>query len=36
VLAKSAPKVHVLDGAVNSLEGALWRARTAAGVACLV
>jgi glucosamine kinase len=36
VLAKSAPKVHVLDGAVNSLEGALWRARTAAGVECLV
>jgi N-acetylglucosamine kinase-like BadF-type ATPase len=29
-LAESAPQLHVLDGAVNSLEGALWRARTAA------
>lgn len=30
-LAESAPQLHVLDGAVNSLEGALWRARIAAG-----
>lgn len=30
-LAESAPQTHVLNGAVNSLEGALWRARTAAG-----
>lgn len=29
-LAKSVPQVHVLEGAANSLEGALWRARTAA------
>ncbi|WP_348266608.1 BadF/BadG/BcrA/BcrD ATPase family protein [Edaphobacter paludis] len=34
-LAESAPQVHVLDGAVNSLEGALWRARTAAGMMCV-
>jgi glucosamine kinase len=31
-LAESAPQTHVLQGAVNSLEGALWRARTAAGL----
>ncbi|HUZ94793.1 MAG TPA: BadF/BadG/BcrA/BcrD ATPase family protein [Edaphobacter sp.] len=31
-LAESAPQTHVLEGAVNSLEGALWRARTAAGL----
>ena len=30
-LAESAPQAHVMEGAVNSLEGALWRARTAAG-----
>ncbi len=29
-LAESAPQTYVLEGAVNSLEGALWRARTAA------
>jgi N-acetylglucosamine kinase-like BadF-type ATPase len=29
-LAESAPQTHVLEGAVNSLEGALWRARSAA------
>jgi len=29
-LAESAPQAHVMEGAVNSLEGALWRARTAA------
>jgi glucosamine kinase len=34
-LAESAPQTRVLEGAVNSLEGALWRARTAAGVACV-
>jgi N-acetylglucosamine kinase-like BadF-type ATPase len=28
-LAESLPQVRVLEGAVNSLEGALWRARTA-------
>jgi glucosamine kinase len=31
-LAESAPQTYVLEGAVNSLEGALWRARTAAGL----
>jgi glucosamine kinase len=30
-LAESAPQARVMEGAVNSLEGALWRARTAAG-----
>jgi N-acetylglucosamine kinase-like BadF-type ATPase len=30
-LAESAPQTYVLEGAVNALEGALWRARTAAG-----
>jgi N-acetylglucosamine kinase-like BadF-type ATPase len=34
-LAESAPQTRVLDGAVNSLEGALWRARTAAGMVCV-
>jgi glucosamine kinase len=34
-LAESAPRTRVLDGAVNSLEGALWRARTAAGMVCV-
>ena len=29
-LAESAPQTYVLEGAVNALEGALWRARTAA------
>lgn len=29
-LAESAPQAYVLEGAVNALEGALWRARTAA------
>lgn len=29
-LKESTPQAHVLEGAVNSLEGALWRARTAA------
>lgn len=31
-LAESAPQTYVLEGAVNALEGALWRARTAAGI----
>ena len=31
-LAESAPQTRVLEGAVNSLEGALWRARMAAGL----
>ncbi|GGG74498.1 N-acetylglucosamine kinase [Edaphobacter dinghuensis] len=30
-LKESAPQTYVLEGAVNALEGALWRARTAAG-----
>lgn len=30
-LEESAPHVRVMEGAVDSLEGALWRARTAAG-----
>jgi hypothetical protein len=29
-LKESAPQTYVLEGAVNALEGALWRARTAA------